>query len=217
MLNRQIKIGVIAGTPVDTQMGIDFVQKKGYEAKGIATGSSPQEQNILQFLKPETLIKKVIDIIHQFESEDIYRTLIYCNSLSAAIDLEYIKKACPKTKLVTPLDVYKKTAADYNNLIIWAANGKSLKTIEEIFYQQNPSINILGVSMLPVVKAIENLEPPELIVDKFNLAGFLLSDSEWQGLILGCTHFPYLSPVLEKRTNITIIDPAELMLQDLLA
>ena len=27
-----IKIGVIAGTPVDTQMGVDFVKRQGFEA-----------------------------------------------------------------------------------------------------------------------------------------------------------------------------------------
>ena len=135
-----IKIGVIAGTPVDTQMGVDFVKKEGFEAVGYATASSPEEQNRLQFLEPKYLTLKVLDIIKDFENQGIYRIMIYCNSLSAAVDIQYIRSMQPKSLIVTPLDIYQNLATKYKKIILWAANGQCLSAIEHIFYQQNPSM-----------------------------------------------------------------------------
>jgi len=216
MLENQKKIGVIAGTPIDTQMGVEFVCKRGCEAVGFPTASGPEEQNLLQFMQPDALMEKVIEIIRRCEDQDIFRIMIYCNSLSSAINLEYIRRICPKTKLVTPLDIYKKIARNYKALMIWAANGQCLETIEKIFYNANPSIQILGISMLPVICDIESLKPADLIVNKYNLDGFLSSEAGLEGLVLGCTHLPYLKPVLEQKTHLQIIDPAEIMLQELL-
>ena len=159
-----IKIGVIAGTPVDTQMGVDFVKRQGFEALGYASASSPEEQNRLQFLEPEFLTQKVLDIIGDFESQKIFGTMFYCNSLSAAIDIEHIRRARPKSTVVTPLDVYRNLALKYKKIALWAANGQCLSAIEHIFYEQKPSIDIMGVSMLPVIKAIESgkLRKPSL-------------------------------------------------------
>ena len=67
MEKQQIKIGVIAGTPVDTQMGVDFISQKGFQAIGESTASSPKEQNLLQFLGPKKLTQKVISIIKDSE------------------------------------------------------------------------------------------------------------------------------------------------------
>jgi len=216
MLDKQKKIGVIAGTPIDTKMGIEFANKKGCEAVGFPTASGPKEQNLLQFMRPDSLMEKVIDIIRRLEDQNIFRTMIYCNSLSAAVNLDHIRQVCPKTRLVTPLDIYKKIAINYNSLMIWAANGQCLETIEKIFYDANPSIHIMGISMLPVIYDIENQQPADLIVKRYNLAGFLTFEAKLEGLVLGCTHLPYLKPVLEQKTSIPIIDPAEIMLQELL-
>lgn len=208
-----IKIGVIAGTPVDTQMGVDFVKRQGFEALGYASASSPEEQNRLQFLEPEFLTQKVLDIIGDFESQKIFGTMFYCNSLSAAIDIEHIRRARPKSTVVTPLDVYRNLALKYKKIALWAANGQCLSTIEHIFYEQKPSIDIMGVSMLPVIKAIESGEAPKAIVEKFDLVSLGLECFDAECLILGCTHLPYLQRELSKGLSIPIIDPADEMLR----
>lgn len=210
MIRKTVKIGVIAGTPVDTQMGVDFVNKEGYEAVGIPTASCPEEQSLLQFLKPNVLTQKVIQIINTFKAKDIYKVMIYCNSLSAAIDLENIRKSCPSSLIITPHDIYKKLAINYKSLMIWAANGQSLAGIERVLYENNPEIQIVGISMLPLVISIENKEDPQTIFDKFCLENFTLFKTE--GLVLGCTHFPYLKNLLDERLSINVIDPAEQML-----
>ncbi|HHV83726.1 MAG TPA: aspartate/glutamate racemase family protein [Tepidanaerobacter syntrophicus] len=206
-------IGVIAGTPVDTQMGVDFILKNGFRAIGVPTASSPEEQNRLQFLNSDSLTQKVLGIINDFEEKNIFRTMIYCNSLSAAIDVRYIKDACQNSKIVTPLDVYQRLASKYNKIAIWAANGQCLSSIERIFYEVNPSIDIIGISMLPVIKAIESGNDPRSIILEFNLVSLAAKEFASDGLILACTHLPYLQAELLKEVKIPIIDPAVEMLK----
>lgn len=213
--NNNIKVGVIAGTPVDTQMGVDFVRESGFEVQGFPTASSPKEQNHLQFLNSKLLTEKVINIIRKLEGQSIFRTMIYCNSLSSAIDVSHIRSCCPNTVLITPLDIYKDISADFKKIVLWAANGQSLASIEKIFYENNPSISIIGVSMLPVIESIERQENANDIFKKFDLLSLCLKDSKVEGLVLGCTHLPYLNSVFNN-VDIPIIDPAEKMLQKLI-
>lgn len=217
MINEKQKIGVIAGTPVDTQMGVDFILAKGHEAIGVPTASCPQEQNLLQFLSPDVLTEKVSNIIKGFQEKGIYRTMLYCNSLSSAINLEKIKTSFPQSRIMTPLDVYENLASRYKNIILWAANVQCLEGIEKIFYEKNPFIDIMGFSMLPVIKAIEALEPPAQIIDRFNLNHIVAASDKAECLVLGCTHLPYLKENLQKKAGIAIIDPAEEMLEKLLS
>jgi len=208
-----VKMGVIAGTPVDTQMGVDFATKQGFNAVGYATACSPEEQNRLQFLKPKALTLKVLNVIRNFENQNIYRTMIYCNSLSSAIDIKYIRSTQPKSRIVTPLDIYQNLAIKYKKIALWAANGQCLSAIEHIFYEQNPPINIMGMSMLPVIKAIEEGKSPKTIIEEFDLISLGLERFDTDCLILGCTHLPYLQWELSKKLSAPIIDPAQEMLK----
>lgn len=209
-----VKIGIIAGTPIDTQMGVDLIKKKGFEAEGVHTATNPAEQTVLQFLYPNLLTQKVIEIISDLEIKGIYRTIIYCNSLSSAIDLEEVRVKKPKTLLITPLDIYGRLAKNYTSIMLWAANAQSLAGIEKVFYEHNPSIQILGLSMLPVVEAIEKLSLPQDIIEQFNMSSIAPRLPQIEALVLGCTHFPYLKDKLS--VSFEIIDPAEKMLEVLL-
>jgi len=46
-------VAVIAGTPVDTKMGVDFLALKGLSASGYPVSSTPEEQSALQILSPK--------------------------------------------------------------------------------------------------------------------------------------------------------------------
>lgn len=212
MINNE-KIGVIAGTPIDTQMGVDFVTNKGIGAVGRPTATSSKEQNLLQFLHPDSLTKKVLKIVREFKTKQIYRTMIYCNSLSAAIDIDYLLNTEPEAIIITPLDIYKRLAYKYKKIALWAANGQCLSAIEHVFYKENSSINIMGISMLPVINAIEKGASAKSIVNKFKLTSLICEHLGVDGLVLGCTHLPFLQSELEKIANIPIIDPAEHMLE----
>ena len=90
-----MKLGVMAGTPVDTQMGVDYVIAKGYDAIGFACSRDAAEQNEMQILHKEELLQIAIngclDMVKQ-GAEGIY---VYCNSLSGAIDMDRLKKEVP--------------------------------------------------------------------------------------------------------------------------
>lgn len=59
-------IGVIAGTPVDTQMGISLLQSAGLAANGVAISKTPAEQTLLQVFDPGLLTQKVEDTLMAF-------------------------------------------------------------------------------------------------------------------------------------------------------
>ena len=62
------KIAVIAGTPIDTQMGAEFLQKKGLETEEFPVSENPVEQTKFQAMPQETKeleMKKIINKIKE--------------------------------------------------------------------------------------------------------------------------------------------------------
>ena len=49
------KIGVMAGTVIDTQMGVDLLKNEGFDAYGYSVSKNCYEQDKLQFLSKEEL------------------------------------------------------------------------------------------------------------------------------------------------------------------
>ena len=209
-----MKLGVMAGTPVDTQMGVDYVVSKGYEAIGFACSKSAPEQNEMQILHKEELLQIAIngclDMVKQ-GAEGIY---VYCNSLSGAIDMDSLKKEVPVC-VVTPLDIYKMCAGYYKRLSVIAANGQSLSAIERTILGANPECVVFGAGLLPLVVEIEAETPSQEIYDSFQLKK--LTDSfvaiGCDALILGCTHFPYVEKEITEGISVEVINPSDLMLE----
>ena len=208
-----MKIGVIAGTPVDTQMGIDYAVSQGFEAIGFACSRNPQEQTEMQVLYKEELLQLAIKGCHSMINQGAQGIFMYCNSLSAAIDTDRLKAALPVCT-VTPLDVYKLCAKQYDKLSVFAANCQSLAGIEKVILGENPQCCVFGAGILPVVFAIEEGLPSEEIYKNFHLKE--LCDSfvgiGCNALVLGCTHFPYIEKEIRENINIEIINPSRQML-----
>lgn len=210
------KIGVIAGTPVDTQMGVEFLESKGIGAIGYQTANSPQEQHELQLLHRDKLYNMVVKIILEAKKEDIENFFVYCNSLSAAVDMDKVSRETGAF-IVTPFTAYYDIAKNYSKLLILAANGQSCAKIETILLEANQDLTMWSISALPLVKEIESRNPDNKIFNSLDL-GKLLNWAEinsFDGIILGCTHFPYMKDILIKNTTIQIIDPAEKMMERL--
>ena len=55
-------VGTIAGTPIDTQMGVDFLRQHGITAIGIPSAQTPEEQTNLQVLNADRLTEIVLAI-----------------------------------------------------------------------------------------------------------------------------------------------------------
>jgi len=208
----KISVAVIGGTPVDTKMGIGFLKSKGIESLGYPVSTCPEEQSKIQILSPFELTNTISNIINKIKYENINTIIIYCNSISAAVDMDKLSKK-KDVRIITPFDIYKKIASNYNNIGVLTANNQSCAGIEKVVQSVNPDCNVIGIGILPIVVDIEKGISAEKIADKFALKSVMefYSAIKVDVIILGCTHFPYLYAELKKYSDIPILDPAELM------
>ena len=215
------RIAVIAGTPVDTRMGVDFLNKKDPEITAIylPLEDNPRACHIFQ-MKSDA--EKHAQMKAHFEKGlglGAEAFFIYCNSLSASFDFRALAKEM-NVICITPLDAYEKLAADYRCCALIAANNQATAGIEKTFTLVNPDCYVIGSGLLFLVEDIErgfrNEGPeytPDAIVQRHSLkelCGFCKENGA-ECLILGCTHFPYIRKALEAVTDLPVIDPADIM------
>ena len=216
-----MKIAVIAGTPVDTKMGVEYLAEKDPQAETIylPCADSPRECHVFQMQSEDEKYKGMEKLFEDAIAQGADRFFIYCNSLSSTVDFSALADEL-NVKCVTPLDVYAKLAAGYKCVGLIAANNQATGGIEKVFTDANPDCYVIGTGLLNLVENIESgfrkegpAYLPEAIVDRLHLRE-LCSFYERNGaeaLVLGCTHFPYLKDALSKITVLPIIDPADIM------
>lgn len=210
-------IAVLAGTPVDTQMGVDLLTAAGLTALACPLSENPRQQNLFQISSPEEKHIVVLNVLKQAMQSGCRRALVYCNSLSSSVDFPALAEETGMY-IVTPLQVYRSLPAHYHHLGIIAANAPGLSGIEQTLYREDPSLELLSVSLLPLVLSIETAAPPETLVQQYHLvelAQWFLSCG-MEAMVLGCTHFPYVKQVLQEQTTLPLIDPADEMIRLLL-
>ena len=211
-------IAVLAGTPVDTQMGVDCLAKAGLAGLAFPMAQDPRQQTAFQISSREEKSAAVGAVLSKARSRGCQKAFVYCNSLSSSVDFPPLAAHTGMT-IVTPLDIYRELAPRYRRLGLVAANAQGLAGIERTLFAANPALDLLGACMLPVVLSIEAGQPPEELVERHRLPEL----AEWfrrsgmEALVLGCTHFPYFKNALAKRTSLPLIDPAEEMLRMLTA
>ena len=206
------KIAVIAGTPIDTLMGAEFIKSKGLETEEFPVSENPVEQTKFQSMPQETKELEMKKIIKTIKSKGIEKILVYCNSLSSAVDMEKLSKE-EEIVIVTPMDAYKKIAVNYNSVGVFAANNQGLAGIERTIVEKNKNCNVIGIGILPVVLDVEDKkEAKNIIADNhLDLAVEFFEKNKVEAIILGCTHFPYFEKELKKCTKLEIINPSETM------
>lgn len=216
-----MKIAVIAGTKVDTRMGVEFLESKGFKVLAYPMAETPREQTNLQYFSKKDLEELFEKNVLEVREAGAKRIFLYCNSLSSAIDYEKIQDKL-KVPIITPLETYKSLPAEVKNIAILAANGISAYKIDQIITQYNPEVNTISIGNLSIVEAIEEGFEPAKIIKALNLDGLIkyLENIEAPGykidsLLLGCTHFPYIKEELGKATKLKIIDPTEDMINKL--
>ena len=207
-------IAVLAGTPVDTQMGVDVLGSRGLTGAAFPLAEDPREQTAFQHAAQEDKHRAVLGVLERARAAGCRRAFVYCNSLSGAVDFRPLA-AETGMRIVTPLDVYRQLAPRYRSLAVIAANAQGLSGIEQVLTQANPALDLLGVCLLPAVESVEAGIPPEELVERHHLAAL----ASWfagcgaEALVLGCTHFPYFQAALAARTDLPLIDPAEEMVR----
>lgn len=215
------KIAVIAGTPVDTGMGVDYLNRKdpGIQTVFLPLENDPRACHIFQMQTEEKKYTQMKNLFQKGLASGAEAFFIYCNSLSAAFDFKSLAEELD-VPCITPLDAYEKLASDYSCCGLIAANNQATAGIEKIITLTNPECSILGNGLLFLVEDIEKgyrnespLYTAESIVERHQLrtlCDFYKANGA-QCLIIGCTHFPYIHQALENVTNLPIIDPADIM------
>jgi glutamate racemase len=181
-------------------MGLIFLISKGVNTLGYPVSSSPEEQSKLQILSPFELEDIIRRMIKRIKYEKINTIMIYCNSLSGAVDMDKLSRE-EDVKIITPLTVYKNIASSYKNIGVLTANNQSSAGIEKVIQSVNSNCNVIGMGILPIVMDIEKGIAAQKIVEKFLLKNVIefYNYIKVDALILGCTHFPYLHNELNKK------------------
>lgn len=211
-------IAVLAGTPVDTQMGVDVLSAAGLSGAPFPISPDPREQTAFQISSPAEKHRTALAILNRAQAQGCRKAFVYCNSLSASVDFDALARETGM-RIVTPLQVYRTLAPQYRSLAFIAANAQGLAGIERVLLDANPGLDTLSTAALPVVLAIEAGLPPEELVQRHRLAELSdwFADCGMEALLLGCTHFPYFKEALARRTSLPLIDPAAKMLELLCA
>lgn len=213
--NSEACIGIIAGTQIDTRFGLDFLQSRNIIGIGLPISVSPQEQTKLQALGRVELTQHVLVTVKKLVESGASSCMIYCNSLSGAIDIDKIKLKSD-IKIITPLDVYAELTKKYRNFGLLAANCQSCSNVERIILAENPTAKVIGIGNLQIVEDIEARLPPKTIINLHALTELTdaLVKSGVQIFIMGCTHFDYFFDELNVITKgIKLYQPSERMLE----
>lgn len=209
-------IAVLAGTPVDTQMGVDCLASSGLTGLPFPLAPDPRHQTAFQLSSQAEKEAVVLGVLRRAMAQGCEKVFVYCNSLSSSVNFAPLA-AATGLHIVTPLDVYRALAPQYRRLGLIAANAQGLAGIERTLLAANPALDLLGAAMLPAVLSIEAGLPPEEVVECHRLpelAGWF-RQCGMEALVLGCTHFPYFKEALAERTSLPLVDPAEEMVRKL--
>lgn len=212
-----MKIAVMAGTPIDSKLGESLLNSYGYnDIVLVPISNNPVEQTTFQSLNDSEREKIIVEIIEQLKEKNCEDIFVYCNSLSSVVDFDRLAIE-HNIKIVTPMQMYRNLGLEYKYLAVMAANSHGLTGVENNLYVSNPSLRVLGLSMLELVKAIEEENNPVEIVKDFNFEVLFnyFEQTKVEAVVLGCTHFPYIKKELEKITNIPIIDVGVFMINSM--
>ncbi|MGX7078736.1 glutamate racemase [Gemella parahaemolysans] len=212
-----MKIAVMAGTPIDSKLGAELLNSYGYDdVVLVPISNNPVEQTMFQALEDEERENIIVKIIEELKEKNYEAIFVYCNSLSSVVDFDRLAEKM-NISIITPMQMYRNLGLEYKYLAVMAANSHGLTGVENNLYVSNPRLCVLGLSMLELVKAIEEGNKPEQIVEDFNFKTLFnyFEQTKVEAVVLGCTHFPYIKKELEKITKLPIIDVGVFMINSM--
>ena len=208
------KVAVMAGTPVDTKMGADFLAAKDPSLEIVSYPLSPDPitQTVWQFSSDENKRARMVQVFDELEARGIRHFFIYCNSLSGAFDFDSFaveRGVC----IVTPFQVYRSLATRYRSIAFNSANLLGAYGIEKAFRDVKPDLDVIGMAHLAIVRDIEAGLSPEEIIERQGLKSLarFFQEAGAEIWLLGCTHFPYIKEAMQPYSELPLIDPADEM------
>jgi len=205
--NKNILVGVIAGTPVDTALGYNFLQQQGFDVVFFAISHSPQEQNDLQQNHVDKLQATCLEEMIRMQELGVEFILIYCSSLSSVLNVCYFREIL-KISVYTPLDCYSNIANSYTRFGVVAANATGLNGFENAIMNKNKLAKITGMHNINIVREIENEKNPNKIIVDNALFEFvqMIERLQCECIVLACTHFSYIKLELLALTQLPLLD-----------
>ena len=85
-------IAVLAGTPVDTRMGVDVLSAAGLSGASFPISPDPREQTAFQISSPAEKRRTALDILDRAQAQGCRKAFVYCNSLSASVDFDALAR-----------------------------------------------------------------------------------------------------------------------------
>lgn len=208
----------MAGTQIDTQMGVDLLAQHcpDYTLLSYPTASDPKEQTAFQLGTLEYRQAKIRILIRDAKEHGANALFVYCNSLSGSLDLDVLCQE-EQIPLITPLEIQQENVRDKKRIGLIAANNQALHGLEAAMFASNPNCDIFGLSILPMVVAIEQHLAPEAILEQFAIPTVLdyFVKNEVDCIALGCTHFSYIYEALQKISSVPIFNPDLAMIEKL--
>ena len=208
------KVAVMAGTPVDTKMGADFLAVKDPSLEIVSYPLSPDPitQTVWQFSSDENKRARMVQVFDELEAQGIRHFFIYCNSLSGAFDFDSFaveRSVC----IVTPFQVYRSLATRYRSIAFNSANLLGAYGIEKAFRDVKPDLDVIGMAHLAIVRDIEAGLSPEEIIERQGLKSLarFFKEAGAEIWLLGCTHFPYIKEAMQPYSELPLVDPADEM------
>ena len=211
-------VAVLAGTPVDTEMGVRVLREHGIAAVSCPVSRYPLEQAAFQVKSRAEKQAALRAILRGAMEKGCGSAFIYCNSLSGSADFPALAKDLG-IRIVTPLDAYGLYAVRYARLAVIGYNGQALAGIDTAMVRANLKLILLPAGTPTVTFDIEEGLDPDEIIRRNHIDALLgyFEDCGCEALVLGCTHFPYLTEALGRYTKLPLLDPAEEMVRLLCA
>ena len=79
----------MAGTPMDTKLGVDLLKKNGFnQTISVPISKNPVEQTTFQALEDEEREQYIRSVIDGLKN-DIDAVFVYCNSLSSVVNFGF--------------------------------------------------------------------------------------------------------------------------------
>lgn len=219
------QVAVIAGTPVDTRMGVEYIERRNreYEIARVEPLYRPVSEDcdaqiVFQYAPGDVKRRRMDELFGADMARGVRDFFIYCNSLSGAFDFDAYA-AEKGVNIYTPLQVYRALGRRFARVGVVAANNLSAYNIEKNLMRGNEHVYMVGTGNMVIVHSIEEGLPPAEIVKKCGLEAMVryFEANGCECILLGCTHFPYLRGEIERLTALPLIDPADEMFDALLA
>lgn len=161
---------------------------------------------------PRLLKRRVSKIIKKLKILKPKALVVACNTLDAVAG-EQFQASFPGIPVYRVIDITAKKALDVSkkkNIAVLATKN----TVESQKYALSmltKNLNLYAVECLNLATAIENNEDVEEVLDREIQP---LEGVEFDTLILGCTHYYVVKPMIEKKwKTIEVVDSSEILIQ----